>query len=262
MTQNRRLSQKNSVILYQLVMGDRSDSTGGIVQSSKRSASAAAVPLCKTQDCLAFNKKLGNGYCKDCCLERNVPFKSSKKKTVEKIDDTATPAATTTFEPAEFSIILNPSVSTACTLPQPSVAIGDGQRFHAIGTKVLICAETNCAIATVVSIHIAKTPQIAERLKDYFKYIVQDANNGVKSMVGSICANTYIDVTDWPAWPAGAHPRGTLVHGQIGLAAWLINSSIMSLINCLLLHLQTDVPFLLLVHLQSSNRTSSTRCTT
>jgi hypothetical protein len=194
-------------------MSSKRDSSGDGVTSLKRSASAAAVPLCKTQDCLAFNKKLGNGYCKDCCLERNVPFKSSKKKTVEKIDDTATPAATTTLEPAEFSIILDPSKSAACTLPQPSVAIGDGQRFHAIGTKVLICAETNCAIATVVSIHIAKTAEIAERLKDSFKYIVQDANNGVKSMVGSICANTYVDVADWPAWPAGAHPRGTLVHG-------------------------------------------------
>ena len=186
MTQNRRLSQKNSVILYQLVMGDTSDSTSGIVQSRKRSASAAAVPLCKTQDCLAYNKKLGNGWCTDCCFERNVPFKIPKKKTVEKIDATATPAATTTLGPAVV---------------------------HANGTKVLICAESNCAIAIVVNTFRAKTSTIAEKHKDLFKYKVQDAGDGVQYMVGSICANEYVDVTT-TAWPAGAHPRNTLVLGM------------------------------------------------
>jgi hypothetical protein len=189
-------------------MGDTSDSTGGIVPSHKRGASAAAVPLCKTQDCLAYNKKLGNGYCKDCCLERNVPFKISKKKTVEKIDATATPAVTATLEPAVLSIFLDPSESAACTLPQPSVTIRDVQRLiHANGTKVLICAESSCAIAIVVNTFRAKTQAIAEKHKDLFKYKVQDAGDGVQSMVGSICANEYVDVTT--AWPAGAHPKNS-----------------------------------------------------
>ena len=109
-------------------------------------------------------------------MERNVPFKISKKKTVEKIDATATPAATTTLGPAVV---------------------------HANGTKVLICAESNCAIAIVVNTFRAKTSAIAEKHKDLFKYKVQDAGDGVQSMVNSICANEYVDVTT-TAWPAGA----------------------------------------------------------
>ena len=195
-------------------MGDTSDSTGGNVQSHKRSASAAAVPLCKTQDCIAYNTKLGLGWCKDCCVERNVPFKTLKKKTAGKIDATATPAVTTTLGPAVLSNLLDPSVSAACTLPQPSVTIRDGQRLvHANGTKVLICAESNCAIAIVVNTFRAKTPAIAEKHKDLFKYKVQDAGDGVQSMVNSICANEYVDVAT-TAWPAGAHPRNTLVLGM------------------------------------------------
>jgi hypothetical protein len=65
----------------------------------------------------------------------------------------------------------------------------------------------------VVNTFRAKTPEIAEKHKDLFKYKVQDAGDGVQSMVGSICANEYVDVAT-TAWPAGAHPRNTLVLGM------------------------------------------------
>jgi hypothetical protein len=176
LTENRRLSQINSAILCQFFMSSKRDSSGDGAPSLKRSASGATPRLCTNALCKGFEKQLGNGYCQDCCKERNVIYKPPKKRE----SDAAAPTN------VEHSY--------------------DVQRHYASGTVVLVCAEHSCAIGKVVSSFYSEEA-------DTYRYKVKNIADQVPFQIGAHCANKYVDHLDLHAWPASAYPLNTRVHG-------------------------------------------------
>lgn len=131
-------------------MASKRDSSGDGAPSQKRSASGATPKLCTNALCKGFDKQLGNGYCQECCKERNVQYKPPKNRA---------------------------SDAGAPTNPEH---VYDVRRHYASGTVVLVCGESSCAIGEVVSTFYSKEAGT-------YKYKVKNIADQVQFQIRASC---------------------------------------------------------------------------
>ena len=184
-------------------MSSNGDSTSGGARAQKRSA----IPsLCTDANCAAFQKTLGNGYCKDCCFSRGVHFKAPKiPKQPAVVDDSVNSDNVNAPENQLLSpAVVDDSDDVNASGPKNQLLSPDFD-LHA---KVLVCSDDVCVIGRVSAIW-------REKKSGCFFYSVKNDDAVVIASKIAVChVHKYMDSEDYPSWPRAAHPIRTLVHGS------------------------------------------------
>ena len=157
-------------------MSSNSDSKGGAARRS------AIQSICVDEDCAAFGKTLGNGYCRSCCFNRGVPYKPQKNlQSIAKVDPISSLPATKVDDAASFLAFL-PSADSATLQKRGSHYLLNAKPIKAVKVSDVppsLPATKVDDAATSESVHSPAKGKVRNVLDVYF---VNKVRESVKSV--------------------------------------------------------------------------------